>query len=282
MVPDGSPPGAGAGRSPTGAPAHASNGSSPRASWARTRLPNHRRGPWRRGRCGRCSTASRGVYDLMNTAMTAGLHHRWRERAADLARVGPGDRVLDVATGTGDLAIELARRVAPGGEVIGSDFSEAMLARARTQGQARRRRAALRVGRRAGAAVRRRTLRRRHGRLRRPQLLRPPARSGRDGPRRAPRRARSGARDHHPHTSAAVDSSTASGSIGRRSPLLGAPRGGATRRRLLPTCPTRSSASRRRRAGGSARARGSREIGYLLTAGGIVAIHDGTVAPQGS
>jgi demethylmenaquinone methyltransferase/2-methoxy-6-polyprenyl-1,4-benzoquinol methylase len=72
-----------------------------------------------------------GVYDLLNTVMTAGLHHRWRERAADLARVGPGSRVLDVATGTGDLAIELARRVAPGGEVVGSDFSEGMLARAR-------------------------------------------------------------------------------------------------------------------------------------------------------
>ena len=74
-----------------------------------------------------------GVYDLMNTAMTAGLHHRWRARAADLARVGPGSRALDVATGTGDLAIELARRVAPGGEVVGSDFSEAMLARARAK-----------------------------------------------------------------------------------------------------------------------------------------------------
>jgi demethylmenaquinone methyltransferase/2-methoxy-6-polyprenyl-1,4-benzoquinol methylase len=71
------------------------------------------------------------VYDVMNTVMTAGLHHRWRARAADLAAVGPGSRVLDVATGTGDLAIELARRVAPGGEVVGSDFSEAMLAVAR-------------------------------------------------------------------------------------------------------------------------------------------------------
>jgi demethylmenaquinone methyltransferase/2-methoxy-6-polyprenyl-1,4-benzoquinol methylase len=74
-----------------------------------------------------------GVYDLMNTAMTAGLHHRWRARAADLARVGPGSRVLDVATGTGDLAIELARRVSPGGEVLGSDFAEAMLDRARAK-----------------------------------------------------------------------------------------------------------------------------------------------------
>jgi demethylmenaquinone methyltransferase/2-methoxy-6-polyprenyl-1,4-benzoquinol methylase len=72
-----------------------------------------------------------GVYDALNTAMTAGLHHRWRARAVELARVGAGDRVLDVATGTGDLALELARRVAPGGEVLGSDFSDGMLARAR-------------------------------------------------------------------------------------------------------------------------------------------------------
>jgi demethylmenaquinone methyltransferase/2-methoxy-6-polyprenyl-1,4-benzoquinol methylase len=71
------------------------------------------------------------VYDLMNSVMTAGLHHRWRERAADLAALGPGDRALDVACGTGDLAIELARRVGPSGRVVGSDFSEAMLERAR-------------------------------------------------------------------------------------------------------------------------------------------------------
>lgn len=72
-----------------------------------------------------------GFYDVMNSVMTAGLHHGWRRRAVDLARVGPGDRVLDVATGTGDLALELARRVAPGGAVIASDFSQEMLAHAR-------------------------------------------------------------------------------------------------------------------------------------------------------
>ena len=68
------------------------------------------------------------VYDLMNSVMTAGMHHRWRERAADLARVGPGQTALDVATGTGDLAVELARR---GTEVTGSDFAPAMLEIAR-------------------------------------------------------------------------------------------------------------------------------------------------------
>jgi demethylmenaquinone methyltransferase / 2-methoxy-6-polyprenyl-1,4-benzoquinol methylase len=72
-----------------------------------------------------------GVYDRMNSVMTAGLHHHWRRRAADLAGLGPGGRALDVATGTGDLALELARRVAPGGSVVGADFSERMLELAR-------------------------------------------------------------------------------------------------------------------------------------------------------
>ncbi len=73
------------------------------------------------------------LYDRMNTVMTAGLHHKWRHRAADLAAVRPGDRVLDVATGTGDLAFELASRVMPGGEVVGVDFSEGMLDLARAK-----------------------------------------------------------------------------------------------------------------------------------------------------
>ena len=74
-----------------------------------------------------------GVYDLMNTVMTAGLHHRWRQRAVALADVRPGARVIDVATGTGDLAIALARAIAPGGEVVACDFSEQMLELARAK-----------------------------------------------------------------------------------------------------------------------------------------------------
>jgi demethylmenaquinone methyltransferase / 2-methoxy-6-polyprenyl-1,4-benzoquinol methylase len=77
-----------------------------------------------------------GVYDVMNSVMTAGLHHRWRARAADLAALPPGGRALDVATGTGDLALELARRTGPNGAVVGSDFSEQMLALARRKAQA--------------------------------------------------------------------------------------------------------------------------------------------------
>jgi demethylmenaquinone methyltransferase/2-methoxy-6-polyprenyl-1,4-benzoquinol methylase len=63
----------------------------------------------------------------MNTAMTAGLHHRWRERAADRAELVPGATALDLCCGTGDLAFALARRVGPQGAVVGCDFSERML-----------------------------------------------------------------------------------------------------------------------------------------------------------
>jgi demethylmenaquinone methyltransferase/2-methoxy-6-polyprenyl-1,4-benzoquinol methylase len=72
-----------------------------------------------------------GLYDRANSVMTAGLHHQWRRRAAELSAVRPGDRALDVATGTGDLAFELAARVGREGEVVGVDFAERMLEVAR-------------------------------------------------------------------------------------------------------------------------------------------------------
>lgn len=71
------------------------------------------------------------IYDLMNRTMTAGLDREWRRRAAERAEPAPGDQALDACCGTGDLALELADRVGPGGAVIGCDFSERMLDLAR-------------------------------------------------------------------------------------------------------------------------------------------------------
>jgi len=68
------------------------------------------------------------VYDAMNRVMTAGLDRRWRRITAESA-VLPGDEVLDAACGTGDLALADAR--AGAGRVVGLDFSERMLERAR-------------------------------------------------------------------------------------------------------------------------------------------------------
>ncbi|MHB8646029.1 MAG: bifunctional demethylmenaquinone methyltransferase/2-methoxy-6-polyprenyl-1,4-benzoquinol methylase UbiE [Thermomicrobiales bacterium] len=66
-------------------------------------------------------------YDLMNRVMTFGMDRGWRN--AVVARAAPltGGRALDVATGTGDIAIALARRVGPRGMVLATDFSEAMM-----------------------------------------------------------------------------------------------------------------------------------------------------------
>ncbi len=78
-----------------------------------------------------------GRYDTLNSVMTAGMHHRWRQRAADRAELVPGDSALDVCCGTGDLALELAGRVSPGGHVVGCDFSEPMLDLARDKARTR-------------------------------------------------------------------------------------------------------------------------------------------------
>ncbi|MDQ3571932.1 MAG: bifunctional demethylmenaquinone methyltransferase/2-methoxy-6-polyprenyl-1,4-benzoquinol methylase UbiE [Actinomycetota bacterium] len=78
-----------------------------------------------------------GVYDVMNTAMTAGLHHGWRRRAADRAMLGPGDSALDLCCGTGDLTLELRSRVGAEGRVVGADFSERMLELARAKASER-------------------------------------------------------------------------------------------------------------------------------------------------
>jgi demethylmenaquinone methyltransferase/2-methoxy-6-polyprenyl-1,4-benzoquinol methylase len=70
-------------------------------------------------------------YDLMNDLMSLGLHRVWKSFAIELARPRPGERVLDVASGSGDLARALVRRVAPGGEVWLTDVNHRMLQRGR-------------------------------------------------------------------------------------------------------------------------------------------------------
>jgi demethylmenaquinone methyltransferase / 2-methoxy-6-polyprenyl-1,4-benzoquinol methylase len=76
-------------------------------------------------------------YDALNSVMTAGLHHAWRQRAAAQTELAVGDSALDICCGTGDFALELAARVTPGGHVVGCDFSEPMLDLAREKTAAR-------------------------------------------------------------------------------------------------------------------------------------------------
>jgi demethylmenaquinone methyltransferase/2-methoxy-6-polyprenyl-1,4-benzoquinol methylase len=70
-------------------------------------------------------------YDVMNDLMSLGLHRLWKRFAVSIARPRPGERILDVATGSGDLARALAKRVAPGGGVWLTDINLNMLARGR-------------------------------------------------------------------------------------------------------------------------------------------------------
>jgi demethylmenaquinone methyltransferase/2-methoxy-6-polyprenyl-1,4-benzoquinol methylase len=71
------------------------------------------------------------VYDPMNLVISAFQEPRWRKRAVKLTGVKPGDRVLDVATGTGKVAADLNARAQPGGSVLGIDISPAMIGVAR-------------------------------------------------------------------------------------------------------------------------------------------------------
>jgi demethylmenaquinone methyltransferase/2-methoxy-6-polyprenyl-1,4-benzoquinol methylase len=66
-------------------------------------------------------------YDVMNDLMSVGLHRVWKAYAVAVADVRPGQRVLDLAGGTGDLARAFARRVGEAGVVVHTDINEAML-----------------------------------------------------------------------------------------------------------------------------------------------------------
>jgi demethylmenaquinone methyltransferase / 2-methoxy-6-polyprenyl-1,4-benzoquinol methylase len=70
-------------------------------------------------------------YDVMNDLMSLGLHRAWKAFALAIARPRAGERILDVATGSGDLAVALGRRTEPGGEVWISDINRRMLDRGR-------------------------------------------------------------------------------------------------------------------------------------------------------
>ncbi|MCK6422920.1 MAG: bifunctional demethylmenaquinone methyltransferase/2-methoxy-6-polyprenyl-1,4-benzoquinol methylase UbiE [Aquabacterium sp.] len=71
------------------------------------------------------SVASR--YDVMNDLMSMGLHRAWKAYAIAVAHCRPGDRVLDIAGGTGDMARGFAKAVGPSGLVVHTDINEAML-----------------------------------------------------------------------------------------------------------------------------------------------------------
>ena len=147
-----------------------------------------------------------GHYDTLNGVMTAGLHHRWREQAAARTALGPGESALDICCGTGDFALELAGRVAPGGPRRRLRLLRADARPGAGEGRrARCRRGPLRVGRRARAALRRRALRRGDGRLRRPQPGRPRPRPARDGAGAEAGRAPGHPRDHPADAAAALD-----------------------------------------------------------------------------
>ena len=68
-----------------------------------------------------------GRYDLLNHLLSAGIDRRWRRRAIDALRLTGGERVLDICTGTGDLAIAAARAAPGAARVVGVDFAGAML-----------------------------------------------------------------------------------------------------------------------------------------------------------
>ena len=70
-------------------------------------------------------------YDLLTWLLTLGRERAFRDRLVDLARLAPGESVLDAGCGTGTLAIAAKRRVGPSGAVHGIDASPEMIARAR-------------------------------------------------------------------------------------------------------------------------------------------------------
>lgn len=72
-------------------------------------------------------------YDVMNDLMSAGMHRLWKRYTITVAHPQPGDQVLDIAGGTGDLSLAFARKVGPTGRVVHTDINEAMLSEGRAR-----------------------------------------------------------------------------------------------------------------------------------------------------
>jgi demethylmenaquinone methyltransferase/2-methoxy-6-polyprenyl-1,4-benzoquinol methylase len=66
-------------------------------------------------------------YDFMNTLLSFGIHYAWKRTAVRMLKLAPGDRILDVCGGTGDLAILAARVIGPAGRVVIYDINRAMI-----------------------------------------------------------------------------------------------------------------------------------------------------------
>ena len=79
------------------------------------------------GKVGEVFHSVAGRYDVMNDLMSGGIHRLWKHIAAEALVLRPGQTVLDLAGGTGDLALKFARRVGPSGQVVLADINASML-----------------------------------------------------------------------------------------------------------------------------------------------------------
>src|SRR6266446_8226456 len=82
-------------------------------------------------------TAIAQRYDVLNTVLSFGLHHYWRQQAVTVSGIPSDARLLDVCSGTADLALAFARHLGHDGQVIAMDFCAAMLGRGHQKGRQR-------------------------------------------------------------------------------------------------------------------------------------------------
>ena len=214
-------------------------------------------------------------YDVMNDLMSFGIHRVWKRLTVDAAAVRPGQRVLDVAGGTGDLAKAFSRRVGASGHVVLSDINAAMLGTGRDRltddGIVGNVDYALADA--EDAAVRRRKLRLRDDRLRAAERDRQAARARLDVPGAQARRAAAGAGVQQAGAAAA-------GARLRRVLVHGAARSWAGSWRGTPTAtgtsPSRSACTRTRTTLEAMMVgAGFERTSYRNMTGGIVALHVG-------